>query len=229
MIRLASYNIRKAVGLDWIRRPMRVARAIAEVAPDIIAMQEADRRFGSRASALTREAVEHTGLVPVETDVGPNLGWHGNAILVRPGWTVSDVRQFDLLGLEPRGALVARIETPEGHLTLCATHLGLARASRIKQMNLLIEHLGPDMSEVAILADMNEWSLRTGVEPLVQSGLALYSPGPSFHTTRPVANLDRIALGSKWQIGKMGVHRTKATSRASDHLPVWAEIEAAKR
>ena len=52
MIRIATYNIRKCVGLDWRRRPDRVIRVLAEIDADIVALQEADRRLGRRAATL---------------------------------------------------------------------------------------------------------------------------------------------------------------------------------
>ena len=51
-LKVASYNIRKAVGLDWRRRPARVLDVLNEIGADIVALQEVDRRFGSRISAL---------------------------------------------------------------------------------------------------------------------------------------------------------------------------------
>lgn len=51
-IRVASYNIRKAVGLDWRRDTHRIADVLAEVDADVIALQEADKRLGARAGVL---------------------------------------------------------------------------------------------------------------------------------------------------------------------------------
>lgn len=51
-IRVASYNIRKAIGTDRRRSPERVIDVLNEVDADIIALQEADRRFGIRHAAI---------------------------------------------------------------------------------------------------------------------------------------------------------------------------------
>ena len=51
-IRVASYNIRKAIGTDRRRMPERVLEVLGEVDADIIALQEADRRFGVRSAAI---------------------------------------------------------------------------------------------------------------------------------------------------------------------------------
>ena len=52
--KVASYNIHKAVGLDRRRDPDRVVAVLRELDADIIALQEADLRTGTRASVLPR-------------------------------------------------------------------------------------------------------------------------------------------------------------------------------
>ncbi len=78
MIRVASYNIRKAIGTDRRRRPERTIEVLNELGADVVALQEADRRFGSRASAIPIELLEeHSDYkpVPLETRYG-SIGWH---------------------------------------------------------------------------------------------------------------------------------------------------------
>ena len=45
-MRIVSYNIRKAVGLDRRRDPERILAILREVDADIVVLQEADRRLG---------------------------------------------------------------------------------------------------------------------------------------------------------------------------------------
>jgi len=59
MVLVASYNMRKAIGSDRRRRPDRILDVLNEIDADVIALQEADRRFGERSSA-----VRWTGLSP---------------------------------------------------------------------------------------------------------------------------------------------------------------------
>lgn len=224
MIRLATYNIRKAVGLDWRRDPFRVARVIAALGADIVALQEADKRLGNRPAAMPPEAVAETGLVPIAPADGPSLGWHGNAVLLRPDWSAREVHRVDLPGIEPRGALLAEIDTPAGALVLAATHLGLDRFSRQRQLRAIVNAIGPHRADRAvILGDMNEWSPTRGFEQL-ERDFSLQAPGPSFHAARPVAPLDRIALGRGWRALEGGVFDHPIAARASDHLPVWVRI-----
>ena len=221
-LRLASYNVHKAVGLDRRRDPARILRVLLEVDADIVALQEVDKRLGSRPTALPRflirQETDYTVVDLAENDV--SLGWHGNAILVRKGLSVSDLRHVDLPGLEPRGAVMARIEG----LTVVGTHLALLRYWRQRQMLAIINHLDGEFSKSAILGDFNEWSTTQGFEPLMHDFTVL-RPGRSFHAIRPVGELDRIAHGRKVSIRDHGVHNTALARIASDHLPVWADVK----
>lgn len=69
-MRVASYNIRKAVGLDWRRDPDRIVDVLAEINADIIVLQEADRRVGTRAGVLPLDRLE-TEFDYIMTDVFP--------------------------------------------------------------------------------------------------------------------------------------------------------------
>ena len=53
-ITVASYNMRKAIGIDRRRRPDRVLAVLQEMDADIVALQEADKRFGTRARRRCR-------------------------------------------------------------------------------------------------------------------------------------------------------------------------------
>ena len=52
-ITVASYNMRKAIGTDRRRNPQRVLDVLREIDADIVALQEADKRFGAAATKLS--------------------------------------------------------------------------------------------------------------------------------------------------------------------------------
>jgi len=221
--RLASYNLRKCVGLDRRRAPFRSLEVINSIGADIVALQEADRRLGKRPAALPHELIKsYSGFTPLDLDdTGVSLGWHGNAILVRDGLQVGDIQRLTLPGLEPRGAVIAQI----GPLRLVAVHLGLIRRYRLKQMSAVLAALAtlPDLPTV-ITGDFNEWSPARGMEPL-QNHFTIHAPGLSFHAARPVAALDRFAISKQVHLKTAGVIGGDQANRASDHLPVWADVE----
>ncbi len=226
-LRLASYNIRKAVGLDWRRDPARTLRVIRALDADVVALQEADKRLGLRPAAVSSQAIaRQTELRAVPLGHSPvSLGWHGNAVLVRQSLEVTATDCIELPGIEPRGCVIVRLATEGGELTLVAVHLGLRRRCRRLQFASILRALGRAGAERAvILGDFNEWSPDRGVEPL-QQRFRVVSPGLSFHASQPVAPLDRFALGARVQLVDAGVEAGPVARRASDHLPVWTEIE----
>ena len=225
-LRVASYNIRKAVGLDWRRDPARSLRVINALEADVVALQEADRRLQPRHAALDPEMIER------ETDLravplGHNavsLGWHGNALLVRKRLDIVEPALIALPGIEPRGGVAARLRTEAGDLTLVGVHLGLRRGCRHLQFARLLDHLGPDSRPLSvIMGDFNEWSDRRGIEAL-NGGFRVVAPGRTFHAARPVASLDRFALGPAVHLLDAGVAEGGEVRMASDHLPVWADL-----
>ncbi|MAM60188.1 endonuclease/exonuclease/phosphatase family protein [Maritimibacter sp. UBA3975] len=221
-MKLASYNIRKAVGRDRRRDPGRVIEVIISLGADIVVLQEADRRLGPRPAALpARMIAEHTDLIPAPLAVNDvSLGWHGNAVLVRRGLAVTDVARFELPSLEPRGAVSVEIE---GRFRVTGAHLALMRRYRHQQLRELHRVLKPHDLPMVVTGDFNEWSLRRGMEELSR-GFHLHAPGASYPTMRPVAHLDRFALSHDLELTRSGVLASEIARMASDHLPVWAEV-----
>ncbi|MCX8507724.1 MAG: endonuclease/exonuclease/phosphatase family protein, partial [Rhodobacteraceae bacterium] len=196
-LRLASYNVHKCLGLDRRRRPDRVIAVLAGLHADIIALQEVDHRLGLRPAALPRALLEQaTGLRALPFALSPHsLGWHGQVILARPSLALADLRRIALPGLEPRGALLADLRSEETGLRVIGLHLGLLRRHRRLQLAAIRAALSHRMPlPTLILGDFNEWSPSGGTEALGPT-FHTHSPGPSFPAARPVARLDRIALG----------------------------------
>jgi endonuclease/exonuclease/phosphatase family metal-dependent hydrolase len=215
-MRIASWNIRKAVGLDWRRDPARVLRVLRRLGADVALLQEADKRLRPRHPALPLEAVRAAGWTWVDADPAtPSIGHHGNAVLLRPGVAAREVFPIDLPGLEPRGAVLVRLE---GGLVVGGLHLGLRRADRRRQV-AAVAAAAERLGGAAVLGgDLNEW----GALP-VPGGWRVTAPGPSFHASRPTLALDRFVTRGVAVAGA-GVTGRRWALRASDHLPVWIEV-----
>lgn len=222
-MKLASYNIRKAVGLDRRRDPARILDVVNHIGADVIVLQEADKRLGPRPTALPRQLIfDHTDYEPVDLAVSAvSIGWHGNAILVKKGMQVSDPQRIALPGLEPRGAVSAVIE---GRLRVVGVHLGLMRRHRHEQLRSIRMKLEGCPHPTAVLGDFNEWSPHAGMEEF-QDHFHIVSPGKSFHASRPMAALDRVGLSPGIALKTGGVIENQLAKVASDHLPVWVEID----
>ena len=223
-IRIASYNIRKARGLDQRRDPGRILDVINGLEADVVVLQEADRRLGQRPAALPRSMIERHSefhVAPVAAN-DTSLGWHGNALLIRSGLRVSHIQRIDLPGFEPRGAVHAKIEG-DAEFTVVATHLGLRRRDRRAQQAEICAALPKDCATI-VAGDFNEWSSTSGLEGFA-ARFELCAPGRSFHARRPTAALDRFALSDQVRISDAGVEEGGLAKRASDHLPIWCDVD----
>ncbi|KQW28840.1 endonuclease [Rhizobium sp. Root274] len=230
---VASYNVHKCVGTDGRFDPGRIIDVIREMRPDVIALQEADQRFGERSGLLDLNRLRlETGLLPVPVMAGAKShGWCGNVLLFREG-IVEDVHQVSLPGLEPRGALVAEIELQgrEGRsgLRVIAAHLGLMRWARRQQADFILDILQSRSERPTLLmGDFNEWRLGPGsaltrLEPVFGP---LPPPIPSFPARLPVLSLDRILANRTGLITDITVHDTPLARMASDHLPLTARVD----
>lgn len=248
-ITLASYNMHKAVGLDGRRDPQRILDVLHQIDADVIALQEADKRFGGRGSAVPHELIDSHGVYrPVHLGVRHkrvfdmarrhsdrllnvntrNIGWHGNAILVKPHVGVLDCSALDLPALEPRGAVIAELLIDEKPLRVVGMHLDLSGLWRKRQVRAILDAIArrPQKMATVLMGDTNEWRTVTGCLKELEPEFHVAPTGPSFHARHPVAALDRIIVHHDLSIEAAGVHMSPAARRASDHLPVWVRVSA---
>ncbi len=232
-LRFASYNIRKAIGLDRRRDPDRILAVLKEIDADIVALQEADRRFGRRASALPLQAIyERTPYRPVRLAMkSGSMGWHGNALLVRRGIEVTDASPILLPTLEPRGAVRVDLLIGSQALRVVGMHLDLSGLRRRHQMRSVLSHVetcGIPCPTV-LMGDLNNWSESRGCFREIESDWQVLSSGRSYPSHRPLARLDRIIASGEWNVRATGAHHSALSAKGSDHLPVWAELALPKR
>lgn len=249
-ITVASYNMRKAIGIDRRRNPDRVLHVLQEIDADIVALQEADKRFGTRASAVPHGLIDSHGLYkPVEFGVSHsrlahavpfgmrlerrlglvtrNIGWHGNAILVKHDIEVTGYEALDLPTLEPRGAVIAELNVRGHDLRIVGMHLDLSGLWRRRQVRAILDHIARRHRAMptVLMGDTNEWRAARGcLDEFRHGGFAIADTGNSFHARRPVAALDRIIVDNRLTIAAAGVHVSRESRKASDHLPIWARL-----
>lgn len=232
MIKVASYNIRKAIGTDRRRSPERIIDVLNELDADIIALQEADRRFGPRHAVLPEwllQAHSDYRAVPLPTRL-ESMGWHGNALLIRRDQDHAHADVMHLPCLEPRGAITASVEVRGLHLRVVGMHLDLSGLWRRRQAAAVlhqVDHLDAHAPACAtiLMGDTNEWSAQRGCLQDFTRHYDLAPCGRSFHARRQVAALDRIMWRGTLRLLESGVHASPLARRASDHLPIWAQFE----
>ncbi len=244
---VASYNMRKAIGTDRRRDPRRVLGVLKEIHADIVALQEADKRFGGRASAVPHELIDAHGLYkPVPLGVRHkrplekarrhaerflnvdtrNIGWHGNALLVKHDVGILDWAALQLPMLEPRGAVMAELLVDgDKPLRVVGMHLDLSGLWRRRQMQAIFQAIAerPHKMPTILMGDTNEWRTAGGFLKHLPPGYRVAPTGPSFHSRHPLAPLDRIIVEGM-RVDAAGVHMSPAARCASDHLPIWARL-----
>ena len=229
---VASYNVHKTIGTDGRRDPARTAAVIAEIGADILALQEVDQRFGSRAGLMNLEALRHDlGLIPVPVQPlrQEGHGFHGNLVLVRNA-LVEVVHHLHLPGLEPRGALMADLQIAGQPLRVISAHLGLLPGSRARQTRALMDKLASlDDRPALLMGDLNEWRRD---ERSSLKHLAPHFSGPglvqSFPARYPLLALDRMMACAQGELHDLQAHDSPLARIASDHLPIKARLRLSK-
>lgn len=240
-LRVMTYNIHRAIGVDRRFRPQRIVSVIEHHDPDIVLLQEVDddaRRSGR--FDLGREMAE--ALEYPHHSVGHNVslrwrpGRYGNAILSR--FELEDCINFDLtIGRRKgRGCQIARIpiEGADEPLHVLNLHLGLSARERRMQVDRLLEsdefQSIPVGAPVILGGDFNDWRGRLP-ELMKEGGFERLTPngsGPDALLTYPSFS-PRGALDALYRRGPLECHdvarsELKVCRVASDHLPLIGDL-----
>jgi endonuclease/exonuclease/phosphatase family metal-dependent hydrolase len=226
-----------------------VLKVLQEIDADIVALQEADKRMGGRGSTVPHALIDSHGMYkPVHLGVRHkrrlermrkhadrllkldtrNIGWHGNAILVKHHVGVLDCVALELPTLEPRGAVIAELLINDKPLRVVGMHLDLSGLWRKRQLRAILDAIErrPHKMPTVLMGDTNEWRTIAGCLNDLGPEFHMAPTGPSFHARHPVAQLDRIIVHKDLRIEAAGVHMSPDARRASDHLPIWARVTA---
>lgn len=225
---IAVYNVHSGVGADGRFAPDRVLEVIRDLRADVVVLNEVDsRRELGRVGNMAEMFRKHLGghLIP-----GPTLreggGDYGNAVLTL--WPVESTRLVDLRcrRREPRSAIDCLLTSPFGPVRLIATHLGLKAWERRLQMehvHSLIED--PPHKPTILAGDLNEWSPLAPAQRKLRRVLARCRRRRTFPARFPLFALDQVWCWPPKLVRDTRAVRTRATRRASDHLPLIAELD----
>ena len=226
-IRLASYNVHRAIGRDRRTDPGRILGVLREINADVFALQEveANDTGGDMLAWLARE-------MGAEAIAGTTLlrhdGHYGNGLLARCHCIVrSELVDLSWREREPRGAISADLDFGGGHmLKVVATHLGLRPAERREQVERLLQLFTWHEQERAVLmGDVNEWFLWGRPVKKLHEYFDPTPAVPTFPSGRPVFALDRMWAHPGSILKDLKAHVSPLARVASDHLPLVASIE----
>ena len=225
-VRLASYNVHRAIGGDGHCDPERILGVINEIQPDVIALQEVEAN--DDGGDMLEWLAKRTGFHAIAgTTLKRHDGNFGNGVLTR--WPA---RAYNLVDLswrrrEPRGAIAVDVMCGgPNHLRVVATHLGLRPAERREQVQRLLRLFtwGPDERAV-LMGDLNEWFLWG--RPLRRLHRH-FEPTPArntFPAKMPFLALDRVWTHPGNILKDLRAHDSALARVASDHLPLVATVE----
>jgi len=168
-LRVATYNVHKCKGLDGRTRPERIARVLAELRADVIALQEVLSASGGDAekdqakylaSALAPEIKFHYWLGENRKHRGAA---YGNVVLSR--FPIVHMHNYDVTRSrrERRGCMRVDLDLGGGKLLhVFNVHLGTGFFERRLQGDLLVSSeilRNPELRAPRIvLGDFNEWT-----------------------------------------------------------------------
>jgi endonuclease/exonuclease/phosphatase family metal-dependent hydrolase len=224
-LRVATYNVHSAVGMDGRFRPQRIADVIGELDADVVALQEVlspVRGFDVQEHLRERTGLHFVAIATMQLAGGT----FGNALLSR--WPIVGLIGHGLtVGTrEPRGAIDATIGRDAGELRVIATHLGLRASERSAQLSRLLDLVKavPDVPTV-LLGDFNATRAHSRELRAHAAKLGRHDPLATYPSIAPVLPLDRIFALHGAEIVDVAVHRSRRARFASDHLPLVAIIE----
>jgi endonuclease/exonuclease/phosphatase family metal-dependent hydrolase len=217
-LRVLTYNVHG-------RRDDRaaLAAAVRHLAPDVVIVQEAPRRFRWRYGCA--QLADSCGLVVAAGGL-PALG---NLLLVNLRVRILDTWcvRFPLSpGRHLRGAVFARFAVGGTRLVVSGSHLATDPAERPLQAKHWKAELARLDGPLVAGADLNEdpggpaWA--TVAEGLVDT--AGDAARPTFPARQPRHRLDALLVSPDIVVRRHQVVDTDETRRASDHLPVLADL-----
>ncbi len=240
-LRVATYNIHKGVqGLGPNRRLEihNLGQAVAQFEADLICLQEVRKLNRGEAAFFPHwpEQPQADYLAPegyhvvYRTNAITRHGEHGNALLSR--WPVLSHQHEDMSDhrFEQRGLLHAEVAVDGQPVHVVVVHLGLIRASRVRQLVQLVQFIArevPAQAPLLVAGDFNDWGALLS-RPLAAVGLRSSSAAtlPTFPARLPLVQFDHMYVrGLKPLV--QHVPRGRSWWRMSDHLPLITEFELA--
>lgn len=248
-LRLITYNIHRAIGLDRRYQPERIIKVLADHDADIVLLQEVDDGAPrSKEHDMAKDIAQALGYPYYASghNVSLRKGRYGNATLSR--YPITRERNIDLTTgkRKRRGCQHTTIEIFNGintthQLEVFNLHLGLSPLERQRQSGILMrtkEFADVDQRSACIVGgDFNDWLSR--LRALYVEGMSLHcatdketqtrtKPIKTYPSFAPRGGLDRIYYRGNLRCESAFPCRHKIAKIASDHLPVIVDFELLK-
>lgn len=245
LLRVLSYNMHRAIGVDRFFRPERIAKVIRHHKADIVLLQEVDVGVPrSRKLDLAKEMAEAAGYPYCVTGLNVKLkvGMYGNATLSKFPITQSSninltVGKHKARGCQYSSILISNSSNFSQNIEVFNLHLGLSSQERVRQVGLLINSeefssLKPGIP-CLVGGDFNDWRTLLGpiftdilnFECATNHSRGYHNPYLTYPAFTPTGGLDKIFYRGPMKLIKRRRCWMGITRLASDHLPVIAEFQ----
>ncbi|MDQ8187396.1 endonuclease/exonuclease/phosphatase family protein [Pelagicoccus sp. SDUM812002] len=243
-IRVASYNLHGGVGIDRRIDENRMARALRQIDADVYCFQEAFEKANGPSLKQVIGRVLGTDFeylfCPLH-NIGPMQ--YGLAVASKLPLNPRKSEAFALSDgrfshREPRGSIWAQISVPGSRpLNVLNTHFGLNGAERLAQAECLLSEdwLGSLAKEdlVILCGDFNTGprgpAYLAFADKLSDTQLNANhgQSSATFLSWAPLRRIDHIFASPQLKVPASGVLSSRRIRNASDHLPVYADLELA--
>ena len=224
-LKIASYNIHRAIGRDRRCMPQRILDVLKEIDADVVALQEIEA--SDRGADMLAWLGEKTGFSAIAgTTLIRHDGHYGNGLLTRLPIRATTLCDLNWRGRESRGAIAADLELGGDPLRVVATHLGLRPAERRDQVTRLLKlFTDAPRARAVLLGDLNEWFLWGRPLRRLHRYFKATPSIATFPARLPLLALDRVWTHPRSLLKRIRVHTSPLARVASDHLPLVATLE----
>ena len=223
-LKILSYNIGNARGMDDVTDFDRIASIINRINPDCVAIQELDSATQrSNGLVVLDEIAKRTNrIASYNASIDYQGGKYGIGILTKE--KPIKTKSVALPGSEEKRSLL--IVEMDGYV-LCCTHWSLRQPDRMASVAIIDKAVAEFSSKPVFLAgDLNAEFDSSEIKLLSENWQAVNDiSAPTIPSNKPNKCIDYI-FARKNPLFQIDVTKTKVEQEplASDHLPVWVSV-----
>ena len=227
-LKLMSYNIKNANGMDNVCNFQRIANVINNTSPDVVAIQEVDsmtNRSGQKyvLGEIADRTQMHGYFAPA---IDYDGGKYGIGLLTKQ--VPLRLQTLPLPGREEARTLILAEFTD---YIYCCTHMSLTEEDRIKSLELVKAFTSSSTKPLFLAGDMNAEPESGFIKELQKDFQILSNPKQhTFPAPDPKETIDYIAT-LKQNAKGFAVISAKVINEpmASDHRPILVELRTAEK
>ena len=227
-LRLMTYNIKNANGMDDVCNFQRVANVINNASPDVVAIQEVDSMTNrSGQKYVLGEIAERTQMYACFAPaIDFDGGKYGIGLLTKQ--VPIRLQTIPLPGREEARALI--LAEFEDYI-YCCTHMSLTEEDRMKALEIVKSFTAPYKKPLFLAGDMNAEPESDFIKELQKDFQILSNPKQhTYPAPEPKETIDYItALKSNANGFALISARVLNEPVASDHRPILVELRTAEK